>query len=830
MPPRARLWRTRPCQWRCSMEDSALDDLRVIDFSEGLSGSYCSHLFAGAGADVIKVEPPDGDATRHAGPFPGGAFDVERSGLSLYLNINKRSIAVALESDTGREAVRELASGADLLITDRPVTELRRLGLDFEDLQSRNAQLVMTSITPYGRGGPRGSHLGNAFSVYHASGLGWETPTNQVRDPATQPPLAPGNPQADYLTGATAAAATMAALFHREAIGRGQLVDISGQEANANHLRVTLAAAAHTPETMAPRTKSNFDPLVPCKDGHVFLTPYNLDHWWQRLRQLMGNPEWAESEAFATAAERTLNCEAIEPLVHAWATGYTRADLYRLTLDSGLPCFPVYSPAELLASEQLRSRNYFEQIDHPEAGHFIQPGWPVSLSRTPMRSERSAPRLGEHTDEVLAEARAAKPRTGIGATRPAARAAAGDLPLSGVRVIDFGWILSVPHATAWLGALGAQVIRVESHLRPDTVRAAGLTRGADGIAGIERSGSFNNQNFGKLGVTVNLQDPRGVELIKQLVRQSDIVTENFAAGVLGRRGLTYDDLRRIKPDIIMLSGSPHGQTGPESRATGWGPTFLAYMGLPHITGYEGGSPSTMGGAYPDYALSVHMVFGMLTALRYRDRTGHGQYIDAAMSEITVAMTPEPILEYTMNGQVAPRCGNRDRARRCAPQGVYPAAGEDRWIAISVVDDEAWRGLRSVLGEPAWAQDPRFASLEGRLAGHDTIDRELSRWTAPRDAHEAAESLQRAGVIAVAVLSPMEVFHDEQLRERGYFVDVDHPELGVRSLAGMPGRYSELQLRYAPTPMLGQHNHQIFEGMLGLSAAEVEELQRESVLI
>jgi crotonobetainyl-CoA:carnitine CoA-transferase CaiB-like acyl-CoA transferase len=812
------------------MPERALDDLRVIDFSGGISGSYCSRLFAGMGADVVKVEPAAGEATRRAGPFPGDVFDFERSGLSLYLNVNKRSVAIGLESDADREAIRELAAGADVLITDRPEAELQSLGLDFADLRPRSAQLVVTSITPYGRGGPRGSYPGNAFSIYHASGLGWETPTNQVRDPATQPPLAPGNPQADYLAGATAAAATMAALFHREVTGKGQLVDISGQEANANHIRVSLGAAAHTPDMMAPRTKANFDPLVPCKDGHVFLTPYNLDHWWQRLRQLMGNPEWAESEAFATAADRTLNCDAIEPLVHAWAADHTRTELYRLTLDIGIPCFPVYSPADLLASEQLRSRNYFEAVDHPDGGTFVQPGWPVLLSRTPMRSERPAPRLGEHTAELLAEARAAKPPGGVGETRPASRAAAGDLPLSGVRVVDFGWILSVPHATAWLGALGAQVIRVETDLRHDLVRAQGLTRGADGIPGIERSGSFNNQNFGKLGVTVNLQEPRGVELIKELVRESDIVTENFAAGVIGRRGLGYDDLRQIKPDIIMLSGSPHGQTGPESGSTGWGPTLLAYTGLPHITGYAGGSPSTMGGAYPDYALSVHMVFAMLAALRYRDRTGHGQHIDAAMGEITVAMTPEPVLEYTMNGHAAPRSGNRERARRCAPQGVYPAAGDDRWLAISVVDDGAWRNLCSALGDPAWAQDSRFQSLEGRLAGHDAIDNELSRWTRQRDAHEAAELLQQASVIAVEVLSPMEVFQDKQLRERGFFVDVDHPELGVRSLAGIPGRYGELQLTYTPTPMLGQHNHEVFESVLGLSAAEVEELQRESVLV
>ena len=201
--------------------------------------------------------------------------------------------------------------------------------------------------------------------MYHSSGLGWETPAQQVRDPANQPPLAPGNPQADYFTGVTGAAATMGALYQRESSGRGQLVDISGQEANANHVRLTISSVVHTPDLVPGRVKGNFDFLVPASDGYVFLTPYNLDHWWERFQSIMGNPDWAASDAFLTAEDRGLNCDAIEPLVNMWSTQHTRAELYQMALDIGIPCFPVYSPAEMMESAQFQSREFLETVEGP---------------------------------------------------------------------------------------------------------------------------------------------------------------------------------------------------------------------------------------------------------------------------------------------------------------------------------------------------------------------------------------------------------------------------------------------------------------------------------
>ena len=308
-------------------------------------------------------------------------------------------------------------------------------------------------------------------------------------------------------------------------------------------------------------------------------------------------------------------------------------------------------------------------------------------------------------------------------------------PLDGIRVTDFGWILSVPHATAYLGTLGADVIRVETEVRLDLIRVQGMNRGVDGVTGLNRSGAFNGLNYSKRGVTLNLAKPEGKDLALRLVEQSDIVTENFSTGVIDRLGLGYEELCKVRPDLIMLSGSPVGLTGPEAAATGWGPTTLAYTGLPWITGYPGGPPAAYGGAYPDFMISLQMVFSILVALHERERTGKGQHIDLSMAETVVAMTPEPLFDHEFNGRDGTRDGNHHPV--FAPQGVYRTAGDDTWIAISIETDEQWSALVDAMERPTWALDAGLATARGRRERHDDIDEGITAWTRGHDAHDLA---------------------------------------------------------------------------------------------
>ena len=814
------------------MTDAALSDLRVLEVAEGVAAPYCGKILSDLGAEVTKLEPPGGDGSRRFGPFPGDDPHPDRSGQFLYLNAGKRSVTVDLERSEDLDLVRELTGGADVLLVDMPMRRVEALGLDYASLSPLNPRLIVTCVGPFGGVGPYRDYVGTAFTTYHSGGLGWGTPHNSVTDPDSQPPLAPGCELADYVTGVVAAADTMVALSYRDAYGVGQLVDVSGMEGVANAIRGTLGRLHATTDPLPPRRKTGFPWVSACKDGYIS-TSVVRDNWWRTLKEIMGKPEWAESEIFDTSPGRMENADALELLVNEWLLQHNRDEIYQLALSHHMPGFPVLSIPELLQSPQLRARKSFVEVEHPLAGKMTQPGPAAQYARTPATVRGQAPRLGEHNDEVRGEPHrrgvAAGDGEAVGGAAPA-RAPAGNLPLSGIRVADFGWILSVPHATAWLGTLGAEVIRIESQTNPDQLRAGGMNpaQATDGITGINRSASFNSLNFGKKSVTLNLRDPAGVALAKEIVRRSDVVTENFSAGTMDRLGLGYETLSELKPDILMMSGSALGNTGPEREATGWGPNSMAVAGVPYLTGYVGGPPASLDGSFPDFLIGTQMAQVLLAAIHERRRTGKGQYIDVSMAETVLAMVPEPVIDYAMNGRESLRRGNRHPAM--APQGVYRCSGDDQWVAISVAGDEQWQGLRRALGNPAWATDAAYDSLKGRIEGHDAIDAGITTWTREREHYEVMHCLQAEAVAAVPVLDAEAVARDPQMQALGYMVEIDHEVVGKRVMPGIPGRFSAMpQLDYRGSPLLGEHNEEVFCGLLDLPRERFDELVAAEVI-
>ena len=315
-------------------------------------------------------------------------------------------------------------------------------------------------------------------------------------------------------------------------------------------------------------------------------------------------------------------------------------------------------------------------------------------------------------------------------------------PLEGIRVADFGWIYAVPHATAWLGALGADVIRIETSGAPDLVR---FLTGTDGSIGFNRSGVFHAINSSRRSLALNLAMPEAQEIARKIIRQSDFVTENFTVGNMAKYNLAYDDLVKIKPDIIMLSGTPLGQDGPFARTVGFGPTTQAFAGLCHITGYPDSFPCGIGGTWPDFAVGTGMVFFLLAALHYRDRTGQGQYLDLSMAEMVTTMMPEAMMDFLMNGRDQAAIGNRDESM--APHGVFPAAGDDQWIAIAIASDDEFAQL--VRGARRAFDGVRRRSSRG-CSGDSTNVAELEREIAartivhPRDQLVTTTARARAG--------------------------------------------------------------------------------------
>jgi benzylsuccinate CoA-transferase BbsF subunit len=400
------------------------------------------------------------------------------------------------------------------------------------------------------------------------------------------------------------------------------------------------------------------------------------------------------------------------------------------------------------------------------------------------------------------------------------------LPLAGVRVADFGWILAAPQCTAWLGVMGAEVIRIESRQRLDIIRFIGqdprAPKGPDG------SPLFNGLNYSKKSVTLNLGHPRGVALAKEIVRHSDIVVENFAVGMMQRWGLSYADLCQVKPDIIMVSGSPVGQYGPDSRCVGWGPITQASAGICHLTGYEDGPPSSLGGTWPDYMVGVVMAYATLAAVHCQRRTGKGQHVDLAMAEVVSAMLPEAIMDFMMNKRDRGRQGNRDELM--VPHNVYRCQGDDRWVVIAVDNEEEWQNLCRTVGHSEWLTDKRFQDRQSRKAHEQELDALLTDWTRGRSHTEIMHLLQKAGVAATPVYDTESLIADPQFQQRDFLASPNHPVTGDHPVAGIPGKYSAIEkLRYTPAPGLGQDNQQIFGDMLGLAPEEITRLQEEQVI-
>jgi crotonobetainyl-CoA:carnitine CoA-transferase CaiB-like acyl-CoA transferase len=403
---------------------------------------------------------------------------------------------------------------------------------------------------------------------------------------------------------------------------------------------------------------------------------------------------------------------------------------------------------------------------------------------------------------------------------------AGRAPLAGLRVADFTWVWAGPFCTLQLAHLGAEVIRVESATRLCVTRL--LPPFAEFEPGTNRSGYFNQYNQGKRSITLDLKRPEAIEVARRLCAASDIVVENFAAGVMERMGLGYEALRSRRPDVIMIALSGYGATGPDCDKVSYGPAQVPLSGLSSVTGYRGWPPMHVGVSYGDPTGGLHGAVAVLAALLHRARTGAGQYIDLSQWETTMSVLPDAITAWTMNGVQPERAGNRDP--HMAPHGIFRAAGEDRWVAVAVEDDAAWPRLAAAIGHPELADDPRYRTVVDRKRHEDELEALLTEWTGARTPEEATALLQAAGVAAFTVASNRDLAEDPHLAARDFFVDLAHPEVGTRRHIGVPWRMSESEVRVRrPAPCLGADTDAVLRDVLGYSEAEVASLRAAAAL-
>ena len=580
-----------------------LSPYRVLDLTDE-RGQLCGQILADLGAEVILVEPPDGSTSRRMAPFAGDTAAAERSLWFWSYNRGKKSVVADIETAEGQARILELAAGADFLVESFAPGQMERLGLGYEALRELNPKLVMVSITPFGQTGPRASWAASDLTVWASAGV-----MNQTGDD-DRAPVGLALPQAFLHAGAEAAAAALVA--HAAAVrdGVGQHVDVSAQAAS---IMATQSFALASAWGDAPVTRAagglKLGPLTlrfvqPAKDGFVsvtFLFGSAIGPFTRRLMEVMyeqgfideatRDKDWLNyTVLIATGQEPVSELQRCTELIGQFTSAHTKQELLELALERRLLIVPVSTSEDLLNSPQLAAREFWREVEHPEEGRSLTyPGPFAKFSATPLAYGRRAPRPGEDSAAVT-------PRVTAQATRTTSASRA--LPLAGLKVADFAWVMAGPAGSRYLADYGATQVKIESTTRIDTART--LNPNFHGQPGPEQSGMFANVNAGKLGLTLNLALPEGRELALRLIQWADVVMESYTPRNMRAWGLDYASLRKVKPDLIMLSSCLGGQSGPHCDLAGFGTMGAQLAGFGELAGWADRTPAGPFGAYTDY--------------------------------------------------------------------------------------------------------------------------------------------------------------------------------------------------------------------------------------
>jgi len=814
---------------------SALNGVRVLDLADR-SAALAGRVLADLGAEVIMVEPPQGNSIRHLAPFYDDHESTDASFAHQYFSANKRSVTldIALESST----FRSLVSTADVVIDTARPGLLDELGLGHDQLRQLRPSLVQCSVTPFGLDSPWRDRLATDIVAGAAGGLIWLS--GEPRGTPVQ-----GGADVSYaMAGLTAASAVMVALHSARTSGVGTQIDVSLQEATASAALQTATPSQWTWFDRIPR-RPGLSAALRCADGGYvghMIRPDRFEKFlaWADREDIdhgMTLDDWKLSRL---DAPRKGNPVATTTL--ALAAKLTRDEFAAGALEADLICLPVLGFDDYERTEQYVVNEQFLRVTQPVLATdlgFVRS--PVDGMADPVVIN-PAPTLGQHQHvlDALAPARP-DPATPDPATPdPATPDPANPDPipiaipdpaqsLKGIRVVDFGWVLAAPIGTRLLASFGAEVIRVESTKKPDSMRSQ---VGPDGVPDADLGGLFNTVNAGKKSFAVDLSTEAGMLLVKELIATADVVVNNFRPGAMQRMGFGYDVLSGIKGDLVSLNLPGAHRTGPWAVRPSMGNILMAASGFNMLTGFPGERPRGIGIAYPDFTGPHLLCATILAALRERDRTGEGQEVELTQLTGMVSLLGAEWMQFVATGQQPPRRANRD-ANYC-PHGVYRCRGsehsDDEWLALAVETDNQWRTLCDMLGRGDLSADPRFASHDVRKANEDELDEVLRAWTIGQDKWDLADQLQASGIAAAAVAHLADTYErDPQLTKHYQIVSQPlRPEVSIpinREAAQWRG--CELLLTRAPT--LGEHNHEIVCDIMGHSEDEYVDLVLKETL-
>jgi crotonobetainyl-CoA:carnitine CoA-transferase CaiB-like acyl-CoA transferase len=781
---------------------------RVVDLSTWIGGAYCTKLLADAGAEVIKVEAPGGDPLRRWSAS-GTPIAADADGaLFNFLAASKRSVVVNPADPGELAALDALLASADAVVWSPGSPLAEHATMAPQEILERHPHLIVTAITHFGLDGPWSDKPSTEFTLQAWSGA----VVGIARGLPDRAPIFVGGQIGEWLAGLCAAIGTLAAGWRGER--DGQVVDVSMLETLA--LCLTYYPVTFNDQLGHPMRRRRFTPtpgVGAASDGLVGLG-VGTGQQWLDFCVMVGHPEWAEDP------KHFLDRTALAPMIDEWVGAQGVDEVLDLASTWRIPNAPIVNGANVTTFDHFSVRDTF--LANPRDG-VANPRPPFRLSAGRLRPPGPAPRLGQDTfDDVLPRPNAPE--------SPAARSAGR--PFEGLRVLDMTGYWAGPLAGHMLALLGAEVIHVESSTRPDGARLVGGVPQTEAQYW-ERGPIFAALNTNKKSLTLDLQDERGLDLLRRFVGTADVVIENYTPRVLEQLGLGYEELRKDRPDLVMVRMPGFGLDGPWREKAAFAFVIEDASGLTWLTGHPDLlpiEPYTVG----DPNAGLHALWGLLVALEHRRRTGEGALVEAAMVDAGVNVAAEQAIEYSAYGALLERDGNRGPL--AAPQNLYKAAGpdeagrDDSWVAIAVATDEQWSSLRTALGEPEWAKDTALATAAGRRDAHDRIDAELSEWCRARSADDIVDQLWAAGVPVAKVTQPHDQPELPPLQARRFFEDLEHPVIGTSRYSTLPMRFSRgperVHTRHAP--LLGEHNHELLSD-LGLSPSEIGALEADGVI-
>jgi crotonobetainyl-CoA:carnitine CoA-transferase CaiB-like acyl-CoA transferase len=721
---------------------SLLVGLEVVQIGDGLASAVCGRLYADIGARVVCIDP--------AAPTP----------LARHLDHLKTVVS-------GDPAASNAAiAAADLIICEGRPRELHARQRDPDALRRLNPTAAIVAISPFGQTGPHADDPASDLTLFFASGIA-RMLTGQVDD-LDEAPIRPVGEQSAFIGGIAAACAGMHSVLAKEP---GAVVDVSIQEALATLAITELARAALSGKSWSRKRLTDGNGatvcILPARDGYAAISPRD-DHQWAAWVGVMGSPAWANDPRFAAKSGRIANWDALYALMSEWSRGYDKQTIADMAQAAHVPSFPLREPAEQLGSAQLAHRNFFRPLGI--GGRTIEaPGPPFGL--------RIAP----------------------GGTTDFSRNA-GRMPLAGIRVLDFSWVIAGPTATRYLAAMGAEIIKIEAP-RGDPGRGSEL---------------HTVLGQAKRGIVLDLKKPEAIAIARALAAKSDVLVENFATGVMDRLGLGADALRQVNPNLVYVSASGLGRTGPEAHAVAYGTLLQCYAGFAGLNRHPD-IPPRVGLAWLDPMCGLMLGFIIAAALWHRRRLGGVARIDFSMLEAMLWTMAAPVLAEQLGAPPLP-AGNR--SERHAPHGAYRCAGGDHWISVAVSDDAEWRRLCAIV--PALAPLTHLGFAQ-RVEQERSIDDALSAWARLQDSAGAANEMLHAGIPAAALVTSVDLVDSRHLHERGFW---ERHRAGI--LPGLPWRATFGRIS-GPAPGLGAGTDTVLRDLLGIFPEGIAALRQSGAL-